>query len=73
MVPAIPLGSFRVEVCPWILPGKWLGGVTHGVIYVRHLSEFFAMCAGATWHVEAAMCPTWTDAAECRCMTEPQP
>lgn len=37
-------------------------------LFVRHMSELLLMLSGARWHPHGHRCPTWTDAAECRCM-----
>jgi|GEM_PF-3961930 len=37
-------------------------------LFVRHMSEFFMVLAGARWHPEETGCPTWTDSTECQCM-----
>jgi hypothetical protein len=65
--------GFRLDAVPvlvqWMLPpGTVL--ITPNAILCRHVSEFLLLLAGARWHPHGGRCPTWTEAAECRCMVE---
>lgn len=47
----------------------WLVQSPSGPVWlVRHTSQALTRLAGATCHYSRSTCPTWTDAAECRCM-----
>jgi hypothetical protein len=62
------LNCFEVRENTFIHPG--MVAQRGRIVFVRHLSEFCLALAGATWHQDGDACPTWTDATECRCMTE---
>jgi len=62
---------YTVRISPWMEPGtaaliRGLSGAQ--ALYVRHPSEYALLMSGATWHVDGHRCPTYTEAAECRCM-----
>lgn len=65
-----------------VTESEWLG--TREVLESHPLSGYGIIChsyecllqmvvAGALWHDHHQNCPTWTDAAECRCDVEPSP
>lgn len=49
----------------------FLVNLGHGIeLWARHPADLTPQRMGTRWHTSQVRCPTWTDAAECRCMVE---
>lgn len=66
-----PGDGVTVQESDWMASGAMVADYSRSRIWVRHLSEFHLWLSGASWHPAGDRCPTWTDAAECRCMVDP--